>query len=352
MKTNHTIDFTYLSQEDLINAGCLDLPYAIEKLKGSLLAYEKGDILFPDKIVQIFDQETQDRINCLPATLLKEKICGVKWVSVFPGNPRKFGTQNLSALIVLSEIEKGYPVCVMEGTLCSNVRVAAMGACAAEYLAPKNAETIGFIGAGEQAKMHLLGMKAVRPSLKVCKVAAKYAEEEQEFIKSLKPILPDMTFIAGNTDLESAVRDSDIVVTAVSCQAPLLKADWIKKGAFYSHIGGWEDEYKVVTKADKIVCDRWETVKHRTQTVSRCFKEGLITDDDIYCDITDLVSGKKKGRENDDEFIYFDAVGLSYIDVTLANAMYEKAIAAGYGKKMTMQENCIFEKDLTGKIIV
>jgi ornithine cyclodeaminase/alanine dehydrogenase-like protein (mu-crystallin family) len=102
----------------------------------------------------------------------------MKWVSGFPQNPVRFGTQNLSALIVLSEIEKGYPVCVMEGTLCSNMRVAAMGAAAADLLARKDCQSIGFIGAGEQAKMHLLGMEAVRPGLKICRVGAKYPEEE------------------------------------------------------------------------------------------------------------------------------------------------------------------------------
>ena len=38
---------------------------------------------------------------------------------------------------------------------------------------------------------------------------------------------------------------ADIIVTATSAQAPLLKADWFKPGAFYSHVGGWEDEYEV-----------------------------------------------------------------------------------------------------------
>lgn len=348
--SDHKIEFLYLSQEELIDAGCFDLKMAREALEHGLVRFAEGGILFPDKIVQIFNEETQDRINCLPATLLDEKICGVKWVSVFPGNPVKYGCQNLSAITVLSEIEKGYPVCVMDGTMCSNIRVAAMGSTAAKYLSREDSEVIGFIGAGEQAKMHLLGMKSVRPGLKVCKVAAKYAHEEQDFIKSLKPLLPDMEFVACDTNLEAAIRGADIVVTAVSCQAPLLKADWIKKGAFYSHIGGWEDEYKVVQMADKIVCDDWATVKHRTQTVSRCYKEGLITDDDIYCNLVDIIMGKKPGRESADEFIYFDAVGLAYIDVSIANAMYERAKAAGKGRKIAMQENCIFEKDLTGKV--
>lgn len=344
------IKYLTLSQEDLVEAGAFDLQMAIQALKGGLFKFKENKILFPDKIVQIFKEETQERINCLPATLLDEKICGVKWVSVFPPNPRRFGVQNLSAIIVLSEIEKGFPVCVMDGTLCSNMRVAAMGAAAADVLARKDSQTIGFIGAGEQAKMHLLGMKAVRPGLKVCKVAAVSAAEEEAFIRDLAPLVPDMTFVGCNTVLKDAIVDSDIIVTATSAQAPLLKAEWVKKGAFYSHIGGWEDEYEVVKLADKIVCDDWETVKHRTQTVSRCYKDGVITDSDVYGNLIDILDGTKPGRESEEEFIYFDAVGLAYVDVSIANAMYERAKTAGVGTWSYLQEKMIFEKDLTGHV--
>ena len=347
---NTEIKYLTLSQEDLIHAGAFDLQMAIQALKDGLFKFKSDRILFPDKIVQIFKEETQERINCLPATLLDEKICGVKWVSVFPPNPRRFGVQNLSAIIILSEIEKGFPVCVMDGTLCSNMRVAAMGATAADVLARKDSESIGFIGAGEQAKMHLLGMKAVRPGLKVCKVAAVSEAEEEAFINDLSPLVPDMTFVSCKTVLKDAIVDSDIIVTATSAQAPLLKADWIKKGAFYSHIGGWEDEYAVVKKASKIVCDDWETVKHRTQTVSRCYKDGEITDADIHGNLIDILSGEKPGRENDDEFIYFDAVGLAYVDVSIAHAMYTKAKDAGVGSWSYLQENMIFQKNLTGLV--
>ena len=347
---NHEIKYLSLSQEDLIEAGAFDMPMAMKAVSDGLFGFRAGKILFPEKIVQIFNEETQERINCLPATLLEEKVSGMKWVSVFPPNPKRFGTQNLTAIIVLSEIEKGYPVCVMEGTLCSNMRVAAMGATAAKALARKNSEVIGFIGAGEQSKMHLIGMKSVLPGLKVCKVAAKDAYEEEEFIGYLQPIFPEMEFISCKTVLQDAVEGADIIVTGTSAQAPLLKADWIKKGAFYSHIGGWEDEYKVVQMADKIVCDDWETVKHRTQTVSRCYKDGVITDADIHGNLIEILDGSKPGRESDDEFIYFNAVGLAYTDITIAYAMYQKALQAGVGTWSYLQKNMIFEKNLTDKI--
>ena len=34
----------------------------------AIKAFHDGDVMFPEKIVQIFNDETQERINCLPAT--------------------------------------------------------------------------------------------------------------------------------------------------------------------------------------------------------------------------------------------------------------------------------------------
>ena len=92
------------------------------------------------------------------------------------------------------------------------------------------------------------------------------------------------------------------------------------------------------------------TVKHRTQSVSRCYKAGIITDEDIHGNLIDILAGRKPGRENEEEFIYFNAVGLSYVDVELAAAMYRKALEAGTGRWTDLQEKAIFEKDLRGKI--
>jgi ornithine cyclodeaminase/alanine dehydrogenase-like protein (mu-crystallin family) len=339
----HAIRITYLSQEDLLEAGCLDFRLAMDVAESALLAHRNGDVLFPDKIVQIFNDETQERINCLPATLRAEKVCGMKWVSVFPPNVVRFGLQNLTALFVLSEIERGFPFAVMEGTLTSNIRVGAMAALAARYFAPKEARVIGFIGSGEQAKMNLLAMKTVRPTLAECRVSAKMAQEERQFIAELAPVVPDMKLVAAGTDGARAMDNADILVTATSAQAPLLKAAWMKPGSFYNHVGGWEDEYAVAKQCKKIVCDDWETVKHRTQTLSRMYQDGELADTDVYGNLVEFVAGDKPGREKEDERIYFNAVGLAFVDVAIALAMYRRARKAGKGRQLTMQETTIFE---------
>jgi ornithine cyclodeaminase/alanine dehydrogenase-like protein (mu-crystallin family) len=140
-----------------------------------------------------------------------------------------------------------------------------------------------------------------------------------------------------------AIDGADIIVTATSAQAPLLKAAWVKPGAFYSHVGGWEDEYAVAKNCDKIVCDDWETVKHRTQTLSRMYKDGALTDADIHADLVELATGAKPGRESATERIYFNAVGLAYVDVAIAVAMYERAVESGLGQNLQIQHEMIFE---------
>ena len=345
MADQHRIECRYLSQEHLLESGCLDMNMAMAAAEAAMLAFRDGKIMFPDKIVQIFDESTQERINCLPATLLSEKICGVKWVSVFPMNPVAHGVQNLSAVIVLSEIERGFPIALMDGTLCSNVRVGAMGGIAAKHFARPDAQTIGFIGAGEQAKMHLIAMKTAVPSLELCRVSAKFEHEEQQFVAEMRALFSDMEFTCAGTDSRTAMEGADILVTATSAQAPLLQADWMQPGSFYSHVGGWEDEYAVAAQCDTIVCDDWETVKHRTQTLSRMYQDGQLTDDDIAADLVEVVADEKPGRTSDDERVYFNAVGLAYVDVAIAYAMYQRAVAAGFGEPLTLQEEMIFQHE-------
>lgn len=326
-----------ISKEDIIKSGCFDITHVMSVIEKVLTDYKNGSILLPDKISQIFNEETQDRINCMPSTLLKERVCGVKWVSVFPDNPVKYGVPNVSGIIILSEIDKGFPFAVMDGGFLTAVRTACMGALGAKYLARKDSEIYGTIGTGEQAKMHFIAIKTVFPAIRRCCVSSRTPEEEQSFIKEMSSKFPDVEYIPCNTDCDKAAENADIIVTAVSCQQPLLKASAVKRGAFYCHVGGLEDEYDVPRKADKIVCDDWKSLKHRgSPTIARMFTQGLLNDDDIYGNLADIIDGTKPGRENDDEFLYFNSIGLSFVDTAVAYDFYRKVTDAGSGTDWKM----------------
>lgn len=340
---NHEMNLRILTQKDLLEAGCFDVKAAVDVCEQAFRKYADGKVLLPEKVAVVFDQATQDRINCLPAAILDEKLYGMKWVSVFPGNPHLHDCPNLTAVILLSELEKGYPVCLMEGSLCSNLRTASAGALGAKYFAREDVEVIGFIGAGEQAKSHFLAMMAVRPSIRVCKVSSRTDKSVNEFITQMKKFHPEVEFVPCGNDYAGAVADADIIVTAISGQEPILKAAWIKKGAYYCHVAGREDEYAVAEMADKIVCDNWEIVKHRTQTISIMYAKGLLRDEDIYADLHEVISGEKRGRESSDEFVYFNSVGMGFADVYLANWMYKKALETGKGCDIEMKHQSMFD---------
>lgn len=289
-----------------------------------------NDIYLPDKISHIFDESTQNRINCMPGALLTDELYGVKWVAVFPENTKE-GYRNVTGTTILSELTHGHTLSIMDSGYLTDLRTAAVGATAAKYLSKKNSEIIGFIGAGQQARRHLDAVMAVRPSIKKCFVSSRTDVTVKSFIKEEKIIHPEVEFFDCGCDYEKAVRKADIIVTAISGQCDILKAAWIKDGAFYIHVAGWEDEYAVAKKASKIVCDEWENIKHRTQTISRMYKEGILEDRDIHGNLVDVINGKIAGRENDKEFIYFCSVGLAYIDVAFAKYVYEEARKRNYG---------------------
>lgn len=340
---NFARNIRIITQDDLIKAGCLDFNAAVGVCEQALREYAKGSVIFPSKVSVIFDEATQDRINCLPVGFPCQKVYGMKWVSVFPQNPIRRNVPNVSAVLLLSELETGFPVAFIEGTMLSNIRTASMSALAAKYLAKKSPVEIGFIGTGEQAKSHFLAMQSVFGSLRRCRISSASQPSNHYFVNQMSRLCPKVAITDCGHDYRSAAFGADIIVTAISGQEPVLKADYISEGAFYCHVGGYEDEFAVAEKADKIVCDSWDTVKHRTQTISRMYKQGLLRDSDIYADLHQIVVGEKIGRESPTEFTYYNGVGLSFIDVAIGKWAFDKVSELGLGQIIQLQEQSMFE---------
>ena len=191
-----------------------------------------------------------------------------------------------------------------------------MGGIAAKYLAKAAPERIGLLGSGVEALMHLFVMSRLFPSIKQVAVSSRKRSSEERLVLAVKRKFPQLGVTACGGDYSFAARGSDIIVTAISGQVPLLKADWCDPGAFYCHVGGIEDEYGVALKADKVVCDSWDALKHRgSPTIAHMYRDGVLTDDMIYAELVDLIAGRKKGRETDSEFIYFNSIGMALVDV-------------------------------------
>ena len=67
-------------------------------------------------------------------------------------------------------------------------------------------------------------------------------------------------------------------------------------------------------------------------------EDGIIKDEDIYAQLGQILIGSKKGRENDDEIIYFNAVGTGILDLAVTTRCYRKALEFGTGIKLPFWE--------------
>jgi ornithine cyclodeaminase/alanine dehydrogenase-like protein (mu-crystallin family) len=229
----------------------------------------------------------------------------------------------------------------MDATLISSVRTGGIAGVAAKYLANPDAAVLGMIGSGAQARSQLMAMAEVLPRLAEIRVFSPTREHRERYVREMGELYP-FRLLACET-AEEAMRDADILVTATSTQAPLLKARWVKPGSFYSHVAGWEDEFEVAQQADKIVVDDWEMTKHRgSQTLARMYREKLITDDRIHANLEEIVCGEKPGRERPDERVYFSSVGLSILDTAIAMFIYREALARGVGTPLKLWDKPIW----------
>ena len=59
--------------------------------------------------------------------------------------------------------------------------------------------------------------------------------------------------------------------------------------------------------------------------------EGLVKDEDIDANLGEILNGKKTGRDNDDQIIYFNAVGAGILDLAVTTRCYRKALELGKG---------------------
>lgn len=333
----------FLSQDDLIKLGLLNLREMLELNEQAIVDYYQKKIIYPGFHYVWVRKDSKNRLKSMPLASPEKQVAHHLWVAYFPENPERFGVQNVTGIEVLNDSETGVPFAVMDGTAITNLRVGLMAGVGAKYLARENAEVLGFIGTGMQARNILLAMRLVRPKIRQVRLAAKTRQEIDAFINDMKHHIPDLDFYVAK-DMEDAVGPADIKVTATSAQHPLLKKAWIRPGDLYVHVAGWEDEYDVVTSADKVVVDDWVKVRDcHTQTITRMHDEGLFKESDIYAEIPEIILGKKKGRESTKEFIYYDFTNQCG-ELYMANLLYKRSLEKKIGQDFYLQEKPLFDR--------
>jgi ornithine cyclodeaminase len=333
------VEFTYLSQEDVIAAGGLDMRVAIDAVEKACRLSNEGKVVMPPKILMQLPpgERERRRMHGLAAYIGGDMdVAGIKWIPGFPSNPYLRNLPRANALIVLNDTTTGIPRVVMDGTLLSAMRTGAVGALGTRYLARNDSQSVALVGMGVQARTQAMALAETLPELEeirgYCRTRNKAEKVAQEISE-----LTGIRTRAVNAPRE-AVEGSDIIDTVTSADEPIVKNAWVKRGSLFVHIGSFiEEEYDVVLQSDKIVVDDWETVKHRkTSVLARMREEGLIGDDAIYADIDEIVVGKKVGRVTEEERIFFAPIGMSHEDISIASVVYERAKALGIGQTLCL----------------
>lgn len=319
------VEFIYLSQEEVLATG-IDMPKAINIIEEVLALHDEGKVNLPSKVILDLGERERGRINAMPAYLGGDsEICGIKWIAGFPPNPARFGIPRAHALIVLNDAETGVPLAIMDGTYISALRTGAVTGVGAKYLANPDSEVAGIIGCGVQAKTQIMAIKAAIPSIRFLKGFDIRPEASETLVQwASKELNIEAEAVAS---AHEAVEGSDIIATVTVADEPIVKDSWLKKGAFFAHVGSYqEEEEAVVFNADKVVVDLWHEVLHRgTPLLAKLYNAGRINEGKIYANIGEIIRGKKKGRVTRDERIFFSPLGLGSEDIGVAKFVYEEA---------------------------
>src|SRR6266545_4674863 len=86
---------------------------------------------------------------------------GLKAVAFYPSNADR-GIPTHMATIFLVDPETGRPLAVMDGSLITEMRTAAVSAVATKLLAPRDAKVLAILGSGVQARSHAEALGIVR----------------------------------------------------------------------------------------------------------------------------------------------------------------------------------------------
>jgi alanine dehydrogenase len=309
----------------------VDMPQVLKAVEEAFMLYAKNLVQMPAKIYLHLDRYHGD-FRAMPAYIEGMESCGLKWVSVHPKN-RRFGLPAVMAIIIFNDPKSGFPLCLMDGTLITNLRTGAAGGIAAKYLARQDSAIIGLVGCGVQARTQLLSLRELF-KIKLVNVWGNKIEYARKFLKDNRGLGLNMVITKKIFD---CVRQADIVVTTTPARKPIVESRWIKEGTHINAIGadakGKEELEPAMLKRAKIVVDDWQQAVHSGE-INVPLSKRVITRRDIYATLGEVLIGKKKGRISLDEITIFDSTGLAIQDIAVANLVYKRAIKNKIGRWM------------------
>ncbi len=242
---------------------------------------------------------------------------GLKTVTVKPDNAAQ-GLSTVQGNYLLIDNATGTPVVAMDGTQLTRMRTAAASALAADYLARPDASTLVIVGAGALAPHFLHAHASVRPIRKVIVYA-----RSPEKTPGLAKIFESLGYEGHVTsDVETAVREADIVSCVTTSTTPIVKGAWLKPGTHVDLAGAFkptmrETDGEVIARSTVFVDTRDGALAEAGDLI-QAQAEGKFRFDTIAADLFDLCRGKHRGRKSATEITLFKSCGTALEDLATA----------------------------------
>lgn len=273
----------------------------------------------------------------MPAYAPEIDAAAVKVIDIFPHNIDN-GLMTSPAQVLLIDGKTGYVIALLDGTYVTQLRTGASSGAAFDLLARKDCRKGAMIGTGGQAATQLEAMICAR-KLEEVKIFDLNADRCKEFVARMQEELASygVKFIAAESS-DDCIEDADLIITVTPSPVPVFDGTKVKAGATISAVGTYEPhkhelDPAILPRTSKIICDSVEAALSETGDLLIPLADGTITRDAIKGSLGDVINEKIPGRENDDEIIVYETVGVAAQDLVAAKVIYDKAVEAGIGLK-------------------
>jgi ectoine utilization protein EutC len=310
------------------------LEEAISAVEDAFTHLAKGEVNLPP-VLSLDMPEVRGEVHVKGAHISGQKSLAIKVATGFYDNAL-VGLPSGAGLMMVFSAQTGFPEALLfDNAYLTDLRTAAAGAVAAKYLAKANPSTVGVIGAGVQGRFQVRALAKVRSFQKV--LAYDLDESRLDTYISEMPNIIGVDFVAAK-DVESIVRQSDVLITSTPSTEPFVRADWLHAGLHITAMGSdapykQELESQVLARADLIVCDHKGQCSERGE-LHHGLEEGTVSEDREIVELGELTSGRHPGRTDDSQITVCDLTGVGVQDAAIATLAYEKAVQGKFGSTL------------------
>lgn len=259
---------------------------------------------------------------------------GLKCVGVFHGNVGR-GKDAHQGAVLLFDGATGEPLAAMNASAVTAIRTAAVSALATRVLARPDAGDLAIVGAGVQARSHLMALACVR-KLRRVRVASRSLESARRFAEQMTSQSP--VPVEPLASVAEAVKGADLIVTATNAAEPVLRREWVAPGTHVNAVGASLPSRREVDgdtmAAASLFVDRRESARSEAGDYVLAMAEGALGAERVLTELGEVLVGKKPGRTSLSEITLFKSLGLAVEDLAAAQHVYAKARVESAGSEV------------------